>query len=79
MTMDFDNIGFGELYKLRMEIDRLYNDVSVARQNDQKFAELIIQQCIDICRYHPSNIVSNNWNSADVATDIARQISNASP
>ena len=37
------------------------------------FAELIIRECIDICRYHPSIIVSNNWSGHDVAQDIVQR------
>ena len=39
----------------------------------EKFAELIIRECIDICRYHPSIIVSNNWSGHDVAQDIVQR------
>ena len=38
-----------------------------------KFAELIVRECIDICRYHPSIIVSNNWSGHDVAQDIVQR------
>ena len=38
-----------------------------------KFAELIVKECVDICRYHPSRIVSNNWVGHDVAQDIVQQ------
>ena len=37
------------------------------------FAELIVRECIDICRYHPSIIVSNNWSGHDVAQDIVQR------
>ena len=36
----------------------------------EKFAQLIVQECMNICRYHPSGIVSNNWRVDDVAQDI---------
>jgi hypothetical protein len=39
----------------------------------KKFAELIVRECMNICRYHPSGIVSNNWRADDVAQDIMRQ------
>ena len=39
----------------------------------EKFAELIVRECADICRYHPSRIVSNNWVGHDVAQDIVQQ------
>ena len=38
-----------------------------------RFAELIVRECMNICRYHPSGIVSNNWRADDVAQDIMRQ------
>ena len=41
--------------------------------NIEKFAELIVRECIDICRYHPSIIVSNNWSGHDVAQDIVQR------
>lgn len=34
------------------------------------FAQLIIQECINICDKHPSKMASNNWNGVDVAPDI---------
>jgi len=42
-------------------------------ENMEKFAELIVRECIDICRYHPSIIVSNNWSGHDVAQDIVQR------
>ena len=39
----------------------------------EKFAELIVRECTDICRYHPSRIVSNNWIGHDVAHDIVQR------
>ncbi len=38
--------------------------------NKEKFAQLLIQECINICNQHPSKIVSNNWNGIAVAPDI---------
>ena len=40
---------------------------------NEKFAELIVRECADICRYHPSIIVSNNWSGHDVAQDIVQR------
>lgn len=40
---------------------------------NKKFAELLVRECMNICRYHPSGIVSNNWRADDVAQDIMRQ------
>ena len=39
----------------------------------EKFAELIIRECMTICKQHPSRIVSNNWVADAVAPDVVRQ------
>ena len=39
----------------------------------QKFAELIVRECMTICKEHPSRIVSNNWVADAVAPDIVSQ------
>jgi hypothetical protein len=39
----------------------------------QKFAELIVRECMTICKEHPSRIVSNNWVADAVAPDIVRE------
>ena len=38
-----------------------------------KFAELIVRECMTICKEHPSRIVSNNWVADAVAPDVVRQ------
>ena len=38
-----------------------------------KFAELIVRECMTICKEHPSRIVSNNWVADAVAPDIVSQ------
>lgn len=38
-----------------------------------KFAELIVQECMDICKQHPSRIVSNNWNGDAVAPHLVKE------
>ena len=40
---------------------------------DAKFAELIVRECMDICKQHPSRIVSNNWDADAVAPDIVHR------
>ena len=40
---------------------------------NEKFAELIVKECMTICKEHPSGIVSNNWRADYVAQDIMRQ------
>ena len=39
----------------------------------QKLAELIVRECMTICKEHPSRIVSNNWVADAVAPDIVSQ------
>ena len=48
-------------------------DFYLLEDHIEKFAELIVRECIDICRYHPSIIVSNNWSGHDVAQDIVQR------
>ena len=50
-----------------------YPDSKFEYFDKEKFAELIVRECMNICRYHPSGIVSNNWRADDVAQDIMRQ------
>jgi hypothetical protein len=50
-----------------------YNEQNCDPEVLAKFAELIVKECVDICRYHPSRIVSNNWVGHDVAQDIVQQ------
>jgi len=40
---------------------------------NEKFAELIVKECMTICKEHPSRIVSNNWVADAVAPDVVRQ------
>lgn len=42
---------------------------------NEKFAELLIRECMNICKAHPSRTVSNNWNADAVAPDIVNRIS----
>jgi hypothetical protein len=39
----------------------------------EKFAELIVRECMTICKEHPSRILSNNWNADAVAPDIVHR------
>jgi hypothetical protein len=41
----------------------------------ERFAELIVRECMTICKNHPSRIVSNNWNADAVAPDIVHRLS----
>jgi hypothetical protein len=38
-----------------------------------KFAELIIRECMNICKKHPSRDLNNNWTADVVAPDLVRQ------
>ena len=40
----------------------------------EKFAELIVRECVDICIEHPSRIASNNWHPTMVSADIAYRL-----
>ena len=40
----------------------------------EKFAELIVRECVNICIEHPSRIASNNWHPTMVSADIAYRL-----
>ena len=50
-------------------IDRL----GYGEGNLEKFAELIVKECMLICRRHPSRNLDNNWDADAVAPDLVRQ------
>lgn len=50
-----------------------YNEQNCDPEVLEKFAELIVQECMTICKEHPSRIVSNNWVADAVAPDIVSQ------
>ncbi len=39
----------------------------------EMLAELIVRECMNICKAHPSRIVSNNWYADAVAPDIVNR------
>ena len=39
----------------------------------EKFAELIVKECMLICRRHPSRNLDNNWDVDAVALDLVQQ------
>jgi len=41
---------------------------------NEKFAELIVRECIDICNQHPSKIFKKEWDADVVAWDITQKI-----
>jgi len=40
----------------------------------EKFAELIVRECVDICYNHPARMPSNNWQGVTVPLDIAQRL-----
>ena len=42
--------------------------------NQEKFAELIVEECIDICYKHPARMPTNNWQGVTVPLDIAQRL-----
>ncbi len=40
----------------------------------EKFAELIVKECMKICQNHPSIIFKNEWDADVVATDIVSRL-----
>ena len=43
--------------------------------NKTKFAELIIRECMTICKKHPSRDLKNLWSADAVAPDLVHQFS----
>jgi hypothetical protein len=67
--------------KLMLEADRetlLHTDDGspyLIREFDvEKFAELIVRECVDICYNHPARMPSNNWQGVTVPLDIAQRL-----
>jgi hypothetical protein len=44
------------------------------RINPEKFAELIVKECIEICNQHPSKTFKKEWDADVVAWDITQRI-----
>lgn len=42
--------------------------------NQEKFAKLIVRECVDICYNHPARMPSNNWQGITVPLDIAQRL-----
>lgn len=40
----------------------------------EKFAELLVRECIDICYNHPARMPSNNWQGVTVPLDIVHRL-----
>ena len=54
-----------------------YTDVSgrwVNSKGMEKFAELIVRECMKICQNHPSIIFKNEWDADVVSTDIVHRL-----
>ena len=43
--------------------------------NKTKFSELIIRECMTICKKHPSRDLENLWSADAVAPDLVHQFS----
>ena len=41
---------------------------------NEKFAELIVAECMKICQNHPSIIFKNEWDADVVSTDIVSRL-----
>lgn len=50
------------------DLDAIFNSIAMAT-----FAELIVKECMTICKNHPSRIVSNNWDADAVAPHLVQQ------
>ena len=55
----------GSFVKYDPEWSVLYNE---------KFAELIVVECMKICQNHPSIIFKNEWDADVVSTDIVSRL-----
>ena len=44
-----------------------------SNHDEEVFAELIVKECMLICRRHPSRNLDNNWDADAVAPDLVRQ------
>jgi hypothetical protein len=42
--------------------------------DQEKFAELIVRECLKICQNHPSVIFKNEWDADVVSTDIVSRL-----
>lgn len=51
-----------------------YNNQNCDPEVLEKFAELIVRECVEVCNQHPSRIVSNNWIADSVAPDIVSRL-----
>ena len=62
--------------KLWDEAAKLESDSSWAGQTRfmEKFAELIVRECVKICQDHPSIIFKNEWDADVVSPDIVSRL-----
>jgi hypothetical protein len=49
-------------------------DYTFLHAYDQKFAELIVRECMKICKDHPSIIFKNEWDADVVSPDIVSRL-----
>ena len=55
-------------------IDPIAHDGACWDFDKEKFAELIVKECMKICQNHPSIIFKNEWDADVVATDIVSRL-----
>jgi hypothetical protein len=48
--------------------------ISLDESELEKFAELIVRECMKICQNHPSVIFKNEWDADVVSTDIVSRL-----
>jgi hypothetical protein len=58
---------------LKIPVDAEYNG-HIYRHALEKFAELIVRECMKICKDHPSIIFKNEWDADVVSTDIVSRL-----
>jgi hypothetical protein len=58
----------GSTHKQNLGVYQFYTDEL------EKFAELIVRQCMKICQAHPSIIFKNEWDADVVSPDIVSRL-----
>jgi hypothetical protein len=56
------------------ELWNLSRNPSGRGHNEEKFAQLIVKECADICYKHPARMPTNNWQGVTVPLDIAQRL-----
>jgi hypothetical protein len=50
------------------------NNIKIPKEFVEKFAELIVLECMKICQNHPSIIFKNEWDADVVSIDIVHRL-----